>query len=152
LDADWYKGLREGGYFAADTHTRQLIGYILWAGMCITEKGMAQIATITALESRVRFRLRIAEKVGLAKVVQARTGGQMAQVDINDIVEYQVFRRNPGPLLARAAEGRPLLLLKGRTRFVIVDAESYNSLVQKAADGEHPAPDAEDAGMEEGAA
>ncbi len=76
----------------------------------------------------------------------------MAQVDINDIVEYQVFRRNPGPLLARAAEGRPLLLLKGRTRFVIVDAESYNSLVQKAADGEHPAAEAEGAGMEEGAA
>ncbi|HYP18916.1 MAG TPA: hypothetical protein VEY08_02500 [Chloroflexia bacterium] len=77
----------------------------------------------------------------------------MAQVDINDIVEYQVFRRNPGPLLARAAEGRPLLLLKGRTRFVIVDAESYNSLVRRAADGEHPAePGAEGSGLEEGAA
>ncbi len=76
----------------------------------------------------------------------------MAQVDINDIVEYQVFRRNPGPLLARAAEGRPLLLLKGRTRFVIVDAESYNSLVQKAADGEQAATDAEQTGLEEGAA
>ncbi len=77
----------------------------------------------------------------------------MAQVDINDIVEYQVFRRNPGPLLARAAEGRPLLLLKGRTRFVIVDAESYNSLVQKASDGDHPSEaDAQDTGTEEGAA
>ncbi|MEA2574961.1 MAG: hypothetical protein QOH93_2259 [Chloroflexia bacterium] len=76
----------------------------------------------------------------------------MAQVDINDIVEYQVFRRNPGPLLARAAEGRPLLLLKGRTRFVIVDAESYNSLVQKAADGDHAATEGEDAVHEEGAA
>lgn len=77
----------------------------------------------------------------------------MAQVDINDIVEYQVFRRNPGPLLARAAEGRPLLLLKGRTRFVIVDAESYNSLVRRAADGEHAAePGAEGGDLEEGAA
>ncbi len=76
----------------------------------------------------------------------------MAQVDINDIVEYQVFRRNPGPLLARAAEGRPLLLLKGRTRFVIVDAESYNSLVQKAADGEQGTQEAEDTGPQEGAA
>jgi hypothetical protein len=77
----------------------------------------------------------------------------MAQVDINDIVEYQVFRRNPGPLLARAAEGRPLLLLKGRTRFVIVDAESYNSLVRRAADGDHPAePNADDIAPEEGAA
>lgn len=77
----------------------------------------------------------------------------MAQVDINDIVEYQVFRRNPGPLLARAAEGRPLLLLKGRTRFVIVDAESYNSLVRRAADGDHTSePDAQDTGTQEGAA
>ncbi len=76
----------------------------------------------------------------------------MAQVDINDIVEYQVFRRNPGPLLARAAEGRPLLLLKGRTRFVIVDAESYNSLVQRA-DGEPTTgADAQDPGTREGAA
>ncbi len=76
----------------------------------------------------------------------------MAQVDINDIVEYQVFRRNPGPLLARAAEGRPLLLLKGRTRFVIVDAESYNSLVQRAADGDHPSEPDMDTDMQEGAA
>ncbi len=77
----------------------------------------------------------------------------MAQVDINDIVEYQVFRRNPGPLLARAAEGRPLLLLKGRTRFVIVDAESYNSLVRRAAGGDHAVePDGEDAAPQEGAA
>ncbi len=77
----------------------------------------------------------------------------MAQVDINDIVEYQVFRRNPGPLLARAAEGRPLLLLKGRTRFVIVDAESYNSLVQKAADSDHASESEVDGDApEEGAA
>ena len=77
----------------------------------------------------------------------------MAQVDINDIVEYQVFRRNPGPLLARAAEGRPLLLLKGRTRFVIVDADSYNSLVRRATDGDQAAePEVEDAAAEEGAA
>lgn len=56
----------------------------------------------------------------------------MAKVDIDDIIEYQVFRRNPGPLLARAAEGKPLLLLKGRTRFVVMDAASYTDLVQRA--------------------
>lgn len=56
----------------------------------------------------------------------------MAKVDIEDIIEYQVFRRNPGPLLARAAEGKPLLLLKGRTRFVVMDAASYNDLVHRA--------------------
>lgn len=78
----------------------------------------------------------------------------MAPVDINDIVEYQVFRRNPGPLLARAAQGRPLLLLKGRTRFVIVDADSYNSLVKHAAEAGHVSrEDAEGAdAAQEGAA
>ena len=78
----------------------------------------------------------------------------MAPVDINDIVEYQVFRRNPGPLLARAAQGRPLLLLKGRTRFVIVDADSYNSLVKHAAEAGYPQGDeAEGEGIaQEGAA
>jgi hypothetical protein len=56
----------------------------------------------------------------------------MAQVDIDNIVEYQVFRRNPGPLLGRAAQGSPLLLIKGRQRLVVVDAATYNDLVERA--------------------
>lgn len=56
----------------------------------------------------------------------------MAQVEIDDIIEYQRFRKNPGPLLNRVASGRPLLVLKGRVRVVVVDAALYNSLVQQA--------------------
>lgn len=57
----------------------------------------------------------------------------MAQVNIRDIVEYPTFRKNPGPLLSRATEGRTLLLLKGRERIVIMDAETYEDLVNRAA-------------------
>jgi prevent-host-death family protein len=57
----------------------------------------------------------------------------MAQVDIEDVVEYQTFRKNPGPLLTRAATGRPLLVVKGRERLIVLDAEAYQELVQRAA-------------------
>jgi len=56
----------------------------------------------------------------------------MAQVNINDVIEYPIFRKNPGPLLNRAAEGRPLLLIKGRERLIVVDAEAYEELVRQA--------------------
>ena len=56
----------------------------------------------------------------------------MAQVNIDDIVEYQTFRKNPGPLLAQAASGRTLLVVKGRERVVVLDAATYNALVQRA--------------------
>jgi hypothetical protein len=56
----------------------------------------------------------------------------MAQVNIGDIIEYPTFRKNPGPLLNRAAEGRPLLLLKGRERIIMMDAETYEELVSRA--------------------
>ncbi len=56
----------------------------------------------------------------------------MAQVNIDDIVEYQTFRKNPGPLLTQAAGGRTLLVVKGRERLVVLDAASYNALVQRA--------------------
>jgi prevent-host-death family protein len=56
----------------------------------------------------------------------------MAQVNIDDIVEYQTFRKNPGPLLEQAANGRTLLVVKGRERVVVIDAAAYNALVQRA--------------------
>lgn len=56
----------------------------------------------------------------------------MAQVEIDNIVEYQTFRKNPGPLLTRVSGGQPLLVLKGRLRLVIVDAAAYNDLVTQA--------------------
>ena len=56
----------------------------------------------------------------------------MAQININDVIEYPTFRKNPGPLLNRAAEGRPLLLIKGRERLIVVDAEAYEDLVRRA--------------------
>ncbi len=56
----------------------------------------------------------------------------MAQVNIDDIVEYQTFRKNPGPLLEKAAGGRTLLVVKGRERVVVLDAAAYNALVQRA--------------------
>lgn len=59
----------------------------------------------------------------------------MAQVNINDVIEYPTFRKNPGPLLNRAAEGRPLLLIKGRERLIVVDAEAYEELVRQAERG-----------------
>jgi len=56
----------------------------------------------------------------------------MAQVNIDDIVEYQTFRKNPGPLLEQAASGRTLVVVKGRERVVVLDAATYNALVQRA--------------------
>ena len=63
----------------------------------------------------------------------------MAQVNIGDIIEYPTFRKNPGPLLNRAAEGRPLLLLKGRERIILMDAEAYEELVSRAERAERDA-------------
>lgn len=56
----------------------------------------------------------------------------MPQVDMDDIIEYQRFRKNPGPLLDRAADGHPLLLLKGRKRLVVLDMEAYTALIKQA--------------------
>lgn len=60
----------------------------------------------------------------------------MEQVNIalNDIVEYQSFRRNPGPIMSRASEGRPMLVIKGRKKIVMLDAAQYELLVQRAQD------------------
>lgn len=60
----------------------------------------------------------------------------MVQVNISDVIEYPTFRKNPGPLLKRAAEGRPLLLLKGQERLIVVDAEAYEDLVRRAEQAE----------------
>jgi prevent-host-death family protein len=62
----------------------------------------------------------------------------MEQVNIalTDIVEYQTFRRNPGPVIMRATEGRPMLVIKGRKRVVVLDASKYEQLVLRAARGE----------------
>jgi hypothetical protein len=70
--------------------------------------------------------------IGWAFSRMADRRGCMAQIEMEDIVEYQRFRRNPGPLLDRAAEGRPLLLLKGRKRLVVLDMAAYNQLTQQA--------------------
>ena len=58
----------------------------------------------------------------------------MEQVNIalTDIVEYQTFRRNPGPVITRATEGRPMLVIKGRKRVVVLDASKYEQLVLRA--------------------
>jgi len=76
----------------------------------------------------------------------------MAQVNIGDIIEYPTFRKNPGPLLNRAAEGRPLLLLKGRERIILMDAEAYEELVRRAEKAERyersASPDAQRTGTE----
>lgn len=56
----------------------------------------------------------------------------MVKVNISDVIEYPTFRKNPGPLLNRAAEGRPLLLIKGRERLIVVDAGAYEELVRRA--------------------
>lgn len=76
----------------------------------------------------------------------------MAQVNIGDIIEYPTFRKNPGPLLNRAAEGRPLLLLKGRERIILMDAEAYEELVRRAEKAEgyerSASPDAPRTGTE----
>ncbi len=61
-------------------------------------------------------------------------------IALSDIVEYQSFRRNPGPVIMRASEGRPMLVIKGRKKIVMLDAAQYEQLVQRAQD---KAPDEE---------
>ena len=54
-------------------------------------------------------------------------------IGLNDIVEYGTFRRNPGPLIKRATtQGRPLLVIKGRQRVVVLEAAEYERLVRRA--------------------
>lgn len=55
-------------------------------------------------------------------------------IALSDIVEYQSFRRNPGPVIMRASEGRPMLVIKGRKKVVMLDAAQYELLVQRASD------------------
>ena len=58
-------------------------------------------------------------------------------IALSDIVEYQSFRRNPGPVIMRASEGRPMLVIKGRKKVVMLDAAEYELLVQRASDNAH---------------
>jgi PHD/YefM family antitoxin component YafN of YafNO toxin-antitoxin module len=53
-------------------------------------------------------------------------------IALSDIVEYQSFRRNPGPVIMRASAGRPMLVIKGRKKVVMLDAAEYEMLVQRA--------------------
>lgn len=53
-------------------------------------------------------------------------------IALSDIVEYQSFRRNPGPVIMRASAGRPMLVIKGRKKVVMLDAAEYELLVQRA--------------------
>jgi hypothetical protein len=53
-------------------------------------------------------------------------------IALTDIVEYQTFRRNPGPIITRATEGRPMLVIKGRKKVVMIDADEYQQLVLRA--------------------
>ncbi|MEA2574957.1 MAG: hypothetical protein QOH93_2255 [Chloroflexia bacterium] len=56
-------------------------------------------------------------------------------IALSDIVEYQSFRRNPGPVIMRAS-GRPMLVIKGRKKVVMLDAAEYELLVQRASNNE----------------
>ncbi len=55
----------------------------------------------------------------------------MAQVQLRDVVDYKSFRMNPGPQLEQASKGRPVLVVKGRQRFVVLDAEHYDAIVER---------------------
>ena len=55
----------------------------------------------------------------------------MAQVQLRDVVDYKSFRMNPGPQLEQASKGRPVLVVKGRQRFVVLDADSYDDIVER---------------------
>jgi len=61
----------------------------------------------------------------------------MAQVQLRDVVDYKSFRMNPGPQLEQASKGRPVLVVKGRQRFVVLDAEHYDAIVERLEQLEH---------------
>jgi len=79
------------------------------------------------------------------KSAQPVTGGSgMDDVNIalTDIIEYQTFRRNPGPIITRATSGRPMLVVKGRKKVVMLDAADYERLVLRATEWErHATPE-----------
>lgn len=55
----------------------------------------------------------------------------MAQVHLNNVVDYKSFRTNPGPQLEQALRGRPVLVVKGQQRFIVLDADYYNHIVER---------------------
>lgn len=55
----------------------------------------------------------------------------MAQVQLRNVVDYKSFRTNPGPQLEQASKGRPVLVVKGTQRFVVLDAEYYDAIVER---------------------
>jgi hypothetical protein len=55
----------------------------------------------------------------------------MAKIQLRDVVDYKSFRMNPGPQLEQASNGRPVLVVKGRQRFVVLDADSYDDIVER---------------------
>ncbi len=55
----------------------------------------------------------------------------MAQVHLQDVVDYKTFRTNPGPQLEQAMRGHPVLVVKGHQRFVVLDAAEYSSLMER---------------------
>lgn len=57
----------------------------------------------------------------------------MAHIQIQDIIEYQTFRQNPGPMLSRAAKRGPLMVVKGRERLIVLEANEYDRLMERLA-------------------
>ena len=55
----------------------------------------------------------------------------MAKIQLRDVVDYKSFRMDPGPQLEQASNGRPVLVVKGRQRFVVLDADSYDDIVER---------------------
>lgn len=61
----------------------------------------------------------------------------MAQVHLQNVVDYKSFRTNPGPQLEQARDGRPVLVVKGQQRFIVLDADQYNHIVERLEQLEH---------------
>lgn len=59
--------------------------------------------------------------------------GEPINIALEDIYDYGRFRRNPGPIMQRAStQRRPLLVIKGRQRVVVINASAYEDLVLRA--------------------
>jgi len=61
----------------------------------------------------------------------------MAQVHLQNVVDYKSFRTNPGPQLEQALNGRPVLVVKGQQRFIVLDADEYSHIVERLEQLEH---------------
>ena len=110
-----------------------------WRSLCVvkleisTEIAKSDVWIFLAYASNAAHRTQhsIASKPETGKALSKRTEVAHGEDTVERCGGLQELQDDPGPQLEQASNGRPVLVVKGRQRFVVLDADSYDDIVER---------------------